>query len=162
MEEGVTNGTGKAGEVIEGAGKTVSSISQDTIKHSTIGDFTYNPKTGSVSKVKGGGHGQGNIDFLEKNGISYNIEKTYDNGVRIGNIPDHKNPLKRIGTGQSWFPDNWDATKIKKAGEYVVELHKGKTITNGVPIYGICDGVEVGVIYTNGKPATIFPNAIQP
>ncbi len=152
----------KPSNVPKGTGKTVSSISQDTIKHSTIGDFTYNPKTGAVSKVKGGGHGQANIDFLEENGIPYNIEKTYDNGVRIGNIPDHKNPLKRIGTGQSWFPETWDTTKINKAGEYVVELHKGETITNGVPIYGIYDGVEVGVIYTNDKPATIFPNAIQP
>ena len=146
----------------EGTGEAVSSISQDTINHSTIGDFTYNPKTGAVSKVKGGGHGQANIDFLEENGILYNIEKTYDNGVRIGNIPDHKNPLKRIGTGQSWFPETWDTTKINNAGEYVVGLHKGEAITNGVPIYGIYDGVEVGVIYTNGKPATIFPNAIQP
>lgn len=99
---------------------------------------------------------------MEENGILYNIEKTYDNGVRIGNIPDHKNPLKRIGTGQSWFPETWDTTKINNAGEYVVGLHKGEAITNGVPIYGIYDGVEVGVIYTNGKPATIFPNAIQP
>ncbi|WP_206426594.1 EndoU domain-containing protein [Clostridium sp. E02] len=146
----------------KGTGKTVSSLSQDTINHSTIGDFTYNPKTGAVSKVKGGGHGQANIDFLEENGIPYNIEKTYDNGVRIGNIPDHKNPLKRIGTSQSWFPETWDTTKINNAGEYVVELHKGETITNGAPIYGIYDGVEVGVIYTNGKPATIFPNGIQP
>ncbi|MDW2797194.1 EndoU domain-containing protein [Clostridium boliviensis] len=153
---------GSSKVVIEGAGEAVSSISQDTINHSTIGDFTYNPKTGAVSKVKGGGHGQANIDFLEENGIPYNIEKTYDNGVRIGNIPDHKNPLKRIGTGQSWFPETWDTTKINNAGEYVVELNKGEAITNGVPIYGIYDGVEVGVIYTNGKPATIFPNAIQP
>lgn len=35
-------------------------------------------------------------------------------------------------------------------------MHKGETIIDGVPIYGMYDGVEVGVIYTNGKPATIF------
>lgn len=103
-----------------------------------------------------------NIDFLEQNGIPYNIEKTYDNGVRIGNIPGHKNPLKRTGIGQSWFPKTWDTTKINNAGDFVVNLHKGETIIDGVPIYGMFDGVEVGVIYTNGKPATIFPNAIQP
>ena len=33
------------------------------INHSTKGDFTYNPKTGKVSRMKGGGHEQDNIDF---------------------------------------------------------------------------------------------------
>ena len=56
------------------------------ITHSSVGDFTYNPKTGAVSKMKGGGHGQANIEFLEANGLEYNIVKVYDNGVRVGVI----------------------------------------------------------------------------
>lgn len=70
--------------------------------------------------------------------------------------------MKRTGTGQSWFPETWDDVKISNAGDYVVNLHKGETITDGMPIYGMYDGVEVGVIYTNGTPETVFPNMVQP
>ncbi|MFC8052658.1 T7SS effector LXG polymorphic toxin, partial [Bacillus subtilis] len=52
-------------------------IPDSSIKHSDIGDFTKNPKTGDISKMKGGGHGQSNIEFLEKNNIDYNINKVY-------------------------------------------------------------------------------------
>ncbi|MDR2889390.1 MAG: EndoU domain-containing protein [Lachnospiraceae bacterium] len=88
------------------------------------------------------------------------MDGDYPNGVRIGNIPDHKNLMKRTGTGQSWFPKNWDVNKIENAGEYVVSLHNGEEIIDEIPIYGIYDEVEV--IYTNGEPATIFPNGVQP
>ena len=64
----------------------LKSIDNTTMTHSSVGDFTYNPKTGAVSKMKGGGHGQANIEFLEANGLEYNIVKVYDNGVRIGVI----------------------------------------------------------------------------
>ena len=53
--------------------------------------------------MKGGGHGQANIEFLEANGLEYNIVKVYDNGVRIGNIPDHK--VKTNGRISTIFPD---------------------------------------------------------
>ena len=90
------------------------------ITHSTKGDFTYNPKTGKVSRMKGGGHGQDNIDFLIENNIEFNIEKTYSNGVRVGNVPKHKTPSKRIGTEQAWFPENWSNDKIKNAGGVIL------------------------------------------
>ena len=64
----------------------LKSIDNTAITHSSVEDFTYNPKTGAVSKMKGGGHGQANIEFLEANGLEYNIVKVYDNGVRIGVI----------------------------------------------------------------------------
>ena len=64
----------------------LKSIDNTTMTHSSVGDFTYNPKTGAVSKMKGGGHGQANIEFLEANGLEYNIVKVYDNGVRVGVI----------------------------------------------------------------------------
>ena len=82
-----------AGKVVESG---LKSIDNTAITHSSVGDFTYNPKTGAVSKMKGGGHGQANIEFLEANGLEYNIVKVYDNGVRIGNIPDHKVKAKRL------------------------------------------------------------------
>ena len=34
--------------------------------------------------MKGGGHGQHNIKFLQENNIEYNINKVYENDVRIG------------------------------------------------------------------------------
>ena len=64
----------------------INSIDDIALKHSSVGDFTYNPKTGQISRMKGGGHGQSNINFLEENGIEYNIVKEYDNGVRVGII----------------------------------------------------------------------------
>ena len=77
-------GAGKGNE--SGNKSGLKSIDNTTITHSSVGDFTYNPKTGAVSKMKGGGHGQANIEFLEANGLEYNIVKVYDNGVRVGVI----------------------------------------------------------------------------
>ena len=147
-----------------GAGKSgINSIDDIALKHSSVGDFTYNPKTGQISRMKGGGHGQSNINFLEENGIEYNIVKEYDNGVRVGNVPKHKTPSKRTGTGQAWFPKNWSDSKIKEAGNYVTNLPDNKNLPDGVIGYGEYDGVRVGIIKTDGKIGTIFPDAdLQP
>ncbi|MDO5015339.1 MAG: EndoU domain-containing protein, partial [Clostridia bacterium] len=40
-------------------------------------------------------------------------------GVRVGNFEGHKEPKKRNGTGQTWFPKTWTANDIQKAGEHV-------------------------------------------
>ncbi len=110
-----TNENGVATEIF-------SIIDEETVRHSSNGDFTYNPKTGQVSRMKGGGHGQSNIDFLRANGMEYNILKEYDNGVRIGNVPKHKTPSKRVETGQAWFPESWSDEKIAEAGLFVSNL----------------------------------------
>ena len=117
----------------------------------------------SRMRMKGGGHGQSNINFLEENGIEYNIVKEYDNGVRVGNVPKHKTPSKRTGTGQAWFPKNWSDSKIKEAGNYVTNLPDNKNLPDGVIGYGEYDGVRVGIIKTDGKIGTIFLDAdLQP
>lgn len=36
-----------------------------------------------------GGHGQANIDYLNEHNIKYNIIKTYDNGVGVGNLSEN-------------------------------------------------------------------------
>ncbi|WP_228474603.1 EndoU domain-containing protein [Listeria welshimeri] len=59
---------------------------------------------------------------MRKNDIEVNIEKTYPNGVRAGNVPLHKTPSKRTGTGQSWFPENWTTKDIESAGQQVASL----------------------------------------
>ena len=136
-------------------------IPDASLNHANKGDFTYDPKTQKPSRMKSGGHGQDNIDFLETNGFEYNIIKTYDNGVRIGNVPLHKNPLKRTGTGQSWFPKSWSAEDISDAGKYVSSLPENLNAVDGQIIKGTYKGVVVGVQKTNGKVGTIFADAVQ-
>ncbi|HHQ0250789.1 TPA: T7SS effector LXG polymorphic toxin [Listeria innocua] len=136
-------------------------IPEQRLKHSDVGDFTINPSTGKVSKMKGGGHGQSNIDFLKKNGFEVNIEKTYPNGVRIGNVPHHKTPSKRTGTGQSWFPEYWTKKDIERAGQHIASQSNFIDAKNGEIIFGYYKGVRVGVIKTDGKIGTIFPDGTK-
>ena len=109
--------------------------------------------------MKGGGHGQANIDFLNGNGIEYNIVMEYPNGVRVGNVPSHKVKGKRTGTNQSWFPKSWSEADIVSAGEYVGNLPANRNVPDGVTVFGEYNGVRVGVIRTDGKISTIFPDA---
>ncbi|MHC5218409.1 EndoU domain-containing protein [Enterococcus sp. LJL128] len=136
-------------------------IPEQSLKHANVGDFTVNPSTGKVSKMKGGGHGQSNIDFLKANGFEVNIEKTYPNGVRTGNVPDHKVKAKRTGNNQSWFPENWTNKDIESAGQHVASQPNFASAKDGEVIFGEFNGVRVGVIKTDGKPATIFPDATK-
>lgn len=153
-------GTGKSGRYLNTRG-TGRSVSDFALVHSNEGTFTYSPKTGKISKLKSGGHGQAGMDILKKQGIPYNVVKTYKNGVRVGNIPGHKDPRKRSGTGQSWFPKNWGEKDIRRAGEHVAGLRKNRHVPNGQTVYGVYKGVRVGVIRTNGKIATVFPDVDQ-
>lgn len=150
-------GTGKSGRYLNtrGSGRSVSDYA---LVHSNEGTFTYSPKTGRISKLKSGGHGQDGMDLLERHGIPYHVEKTYSNGVRIGNVPGHKDPRKRIGTGQAWFPKTWTAKDIRRAGEHVAGLKKNRHVADGKPVFGVYKGVRVGVIRTHGKIATVFPD----
>ena len=153
-------GTGKSGRYLntKGSGRTVSDYA---LVHSNEGTFTYSPKTGKISKLKSGGHGQEGMDILKKQGIAYNVVKTYPNGVRVGNVPGHKDPRKRSGTEQAWFPKNWGEKDIRRAGENVAGLRKNRRVPSGQKIYGVYKGVRVGVIRTNGKIATVFPDSDQ-
>lgn len=56
-EGGFSNGNSRANKV---------NILESSIKHSNVGDFTTHPKNRRYFKMKGGGHGQSNIEFLEK------------------------------------------------------------------------------------------------
>ena len=112
--------------------------------------------------MKSGGHGEKGRLLLEKYGIEYNIVKTYPNGVRVGNIPDHTKKIKRTGIGQSWFPASWSPKDIRRAGEHVAGLRKNRHMPDGKTAYGTYKGVRVGVIRTHGKIGTIFPDSVQP
>ncbi|MBX7280754.1 minor capsid protein [Clostridium chauvoei] len=152
-------------------------ISKASLKHSNEGDFTNprNPKKvkpGEI-KLKSGGHGEDNIKLLDKRQIEYNILKKYSNGVRCGNVPKHSDKKKRNDINQSWFPKEWKAKDIEKAGIYVVNL-KDKSkyiiekfefngITTAIYKYANYNDVTVVVCYNcnERKIKTIFPDNIQ-
>lgn len=158
-------GTSKCGRYLNtnGSGRSVSDFA---LVHSDEGTFSWkqirrNGVPAKQIRLASGGHGQKGIDLLDKYGIEYHIEKTWANGVRVGNIPDHKNPKKRRNMGQAWFPASWTENDIRRAGEHISGLRKNRHIPDGKAVYGIYKGVRVGVIRTNGKIATVFPDSDQ-
>ena len=112
-------------------------------------------------RLNNGGHSQNGMGLLDKYGINYNIAKTYPNGVRVSSIPNHKERSKREGIGQSWFPKSWSDKDIRRAGEHVAGLKGNRRVSDEKTIYGVYKGVRVGVIRTNGKIATVFPDSDQ-
>lgn len=156
----------KVGDILENLYLKV--IPDKALNHASLGGFSLpaNPKKSTLlGKMKSGGHGQENINYLEEIGKKYKIEHTYKNGLRIGAVDGHESNFKRllenkINTGQSWFPKSWNRTKIKLSGGYVIErnIEKFKKLEVGKAIFDNFDGVRVGVMKTNGKPATIFPD----
>ena len=153
-------GTTESGRYIntKGSGQTPSDFA---VVHSNEGTYVHSVGKNSRLRLASGGHGEAGLKQLDKYGIRYNIVKTYPNGVRIGNIPDHKDKRKRTGTNQAWFPKSWNARDIKRAGSHVARLKRNRHIADGVPIWGTYKGVRVGVIRTHGKIATIFPDTDQ-
>lgn len=127
-------------------------ISDKVLEHSSKGEYQSN------GRIKSGGHGQKNINHLKKNNILYNIEKTYVNGVRVGNIPNHKKMRKQTGQSQSWFPKCWSDATIKRSGQVVA---RGEKLKDGETKFGHYGRVNVGIIRTNGKISTIFPASKQ-
>lgn len=153
-------GTSKNGRYLntKGSGRSVSDFA---LVHSDEGKYTKPSRKGDKLRLVSGGHGQTGMDQLDKYGIKYNVEKTYSNGVRVGNIPNHKNPNKRKSMGQTWFPKSWTTKDIRHAGEHVARLKGNRHVPDGKAVYGIYKSVRVGVIRTNGKIATVFPDADQ-
>lgn len=158
-------GTSKSGRYLntKGSGRSVSDFA---LVHSSEGAFTrsqtrVNGKMVIKLRLNNGGHGQKGMDLLDKYGIEYNIVKTYPNGVRVGNIPNHMQRNKKSDIGQSWFPKSWTEKDIRHAGEHVAGLKGNRKIPDGVRAYGVYKGVRVGIMRTNGKIATVFPDSDQ-
>ena len=158
-------GTSKSGRYMNTKGSGTS-VSDFALVHSSEGAFTRsqtreNGKMIIKLRLNNGGHSQKGLDLLDKYGIKYNIIKTYPNGVRVGNIPNHMQRSKKKGTGQSWFPKSWTEKDIRRAGEHVAGLKNNRRIADGIRVYGIYKGVKVGIIKTHGKIATVFPDSDQ-
>jgi len=158
-------GTSKNGRYLntKGSGRSVSDFA---LVHSSEGAFTrsqtrVNGEMVIKLRLNNGGHSQKGMELLDKYGIKYNIVKTHPNGVRVGNIPNHKERSKKTGMGQSWFPKSWSDKDIRRAGEHVAGLKGNRRIPDGKTIYGVYKGVRVGVKRTNGKIATVFPDSDQ-
>ena len=153
-------GTTKSGRVLNTRG-AAGSASQFAVVHSNEGAYTK-PQKGQRIRLKSGGHGQTGLKELDKYGIEYHIVKTYPNGVRVGNVPRHKDTKKKKGTNQAWFPAHWTTKDIKHADEHVANLKGNKHVKDGVIVFGNWKGVRVGVIRTHGQIGTIFPDSNQP
>lgn len=155
-------GTTKSGRVMntKGSGHYASEYA---LIHSSEGDFTKPRKYKKTDRLrlKGGGHSEANLRLLKKYGIKVEITGSYSNGVRIGNIPDHRKSNKQKGNNQSWFPKNWTLRDIRKAGMHVTGLKKNRNVSDGTIIKGTFKGVIVCVFKTHGKIATIFPDKKQ-
>ncbi len=154
----------------------IFTVGKSAAKHSTVGDFSnlVNPKKPAGGRnggnMTGGGHSQANLNELSTRGIAYNIEKTYDNGVRIGGVANHKTPEKRLNqSGQSWFPESWNSEKITVAGTYTAnrpaiteELRNDVGDIIGYRKFQKYDGVIVGIFEdAEHNIDTIFPDAAQ-
>lgn len=135
--------------------KKIVKISKKAIQHSSLGEFTQGDKK-HPPRLKSGGHGEENIRELKNRGIDYKITKEYPNGVRVGNVSNHQDKRKRELNKQMWFPKNWKRSTIKKAGEKTIQEERNKKEDGKISI-GTYRKVKVGVIWTNGKVATIFP-----
>ena len=136
-------------------------FSQKAIRHASVGDFKYqkkNPSAKRTLRMKSGGHGQENIAFLKKKKINHKIETEFENGVRLGHIPDHIRKPDRQNNGHAWFPAFWKRKDIKKAGEHVASLKKNKNPMDGQRYTGRYKGVSVGIICRKNKIKTVFPN----
>jgi len=102
-----------------------------------------------------GMHGQSGITELEKRGFTYEVTKTYDNGVRVGNIQHHVDRGKREESGQSWFPESWSDDDIHAAATYVANERGGGV---GEVNFGEYNGVRVGVVLDGKGGGTAFPD----
>lgn len=104
-----------------------------------------------------GGHGEENIKYLKKNHLSFNVDTTYSNGVRAGHIDKHARPKERLKDGHLWFPKNWSATKIKKAGEFVANLKKNSKIKDHKQMHGKYGKVYVVTYKSKNEICGICP-----
>ncbi len=132
-------------------------LSDNRAKHVTIGEFTKDKK-----RFDGGGHTQENIEFLEQNKIPYEINLTYNNGVRVGNILNAKNKFFKEGNNHSWFPINWNIDTINEAVKYLTKDIETIPVERS-SITGEYKGVRITIVFgKNGSISTVYPNKEQP
>lgn len=135
-------------------------VSNVALKHIETGEYTRNPKTNEVMRLKSGGHTQKALDIMRSNGLGVHIEKTFDNGVRVGFIDKAKNPIRRKSGGQTFFPSNWSTQTISSAIRYVARLKRTDLSVDGM-YSGTYKRVRVKIRVYDGKIVTAFPDNKQ-
>lgn len=153
-------GTGELGVYYTSHGS--NRVHHEALIHSIEGAFTINPRTGKIQRMKSGGHGQANLELLDKLGVKYYIDETFPNGVRKGRVENHAVRKKREKSGQMWFPWFWTTRDIVKAGEHVSGLKTNRNRPEGTIWWGTYKGVRVGIIKRSGRIQTVFPAENQP
>lgn len=148
-------GTTKSGRYLNKSGSKTNP-SDFAVCHSNEGSFGRNKN--NEFTLDSGGHGQSNINLLDKYHIPYVIEKIYPNGVRIGYIKNHISFQKRTTEGQTWFPENWSENDIKQAGRKVAFAHIKE---DNATFTEIVKNIRVCIIKHNGKIESIFPDRNQ-
>lgn len=157
--KGGTNHSGQSGGHLSSApsSKPTLDMSEASVNHADIGEYTENS-----NRHRKGGHGQDALDYMDKNGVKYEINIEYNNGVRRGNIPGSKDKMRRTGNTQSWFPKEWSSDDIKNAAIEVSKTFKGAP-RNGDKHTGIVKGVSVTIIFGDGGSIkTAYPSKNQP
>ena len=152
-------GSGRSGIYYGTHGSRI--IHHKALIHSLEGEYTTPSKKDISIRLKSGGHGQAAMDFMDKNSIKYNVVKTYKNGVRVGNVPNHKVKRKQIGINQSWFPKSWTQKDVVKAAEHVCGLKSNAHKSGAKILWGKYKGVWVGVYRTYGDVSIVFPDSNQ-
>lgn len=97
----------------------IMTVPRSTLNHSVLGEYKPKSKQWPSGRLISGGHGQAAMEKCDNLKIDYEVTKTLDNGVRIGNVPSSKSKRKREQEGQTWFPEDWTEDDILSAGIYV-------------------------------------------
>ena len=134
-------------------------VSKNEMKHSSRGIFSYlNRKPVKMLK---GGHGERNIQYLQRQKLPHAVDSIDSNGVRHGHITCHSRPRERQFNGHVWFPQKWDDSTISKAGEHIANLKKNIKSADHVPMHGKYKGVYVVVYKSRGRICGICPKFQQ-
>lgn len=137
----------------------IFTVDEKALNHSVNGSFAEASKAYPNGRMTGGGHSQSAMECCDARGIGYEVNKTFSNGVRIGNVPTSRLKIKQRENGQAWFPETWDEDKILNAGTAVA--NNGEPLLEGYHKTGVYDGVAVRVLADNGKIVTICPDLDQ-
>jgi hypothetical protein len=127
--------------------------------HSIAGEYKKPSRGRPGGRLAGGGHTDAALREMDRRGIAYNIVRTAANGVRFGNVPDHKDRFKRSGEHQTWFPQSWTEHDIRTAG--IVVANKGSIIDHSTK-EAVYNGVNVRIKTIGEHIETIHPSYDQP
>lgn len=137
----------------------ILTVGDATLNHSVKGTYKAATKQYPNGRMVSGGHTQLAMEECATQGIEYTVTGTFSNGVRIGNVPSSQMKLKKTGSGQAWFPENWDEEKVLLAGTSVA--NDGTELIDGYHKTGVYDNVAVRVLFKDGNIETICPDLDQ-